>query len=470
MDRKPFLAVLSAVLAAGVVAGWQSGPGAGYPPASPPGPAAVQRTAADSEWYCSVGTAVTGGQAGGEIVLANAGASTLTGTVEIYGNQGGPSRSRAFSLPPWSRAVLGEQAVLGAPFVAATVVFDGSGGGADQEVVGPLGESVSPCATAPSSDWYFAAGTTQTGASLVTALFNPFPEDALADLSFSDGQGPSAPADFQGVFVPAHSLVTVDVGQHVVQTDDIATTVHARVGRLVASQLQLDAIGGQAGMSLVLGAPGPARRWYLPDGVVASGVSEAVHLYNPTGSQERVSVALDLAKGEAQPFEIPLAPGAESVLELAGQTRVPLNDPYDAVVTSAGGPVVAERTVVAASPSTRTGTAAMMGSLVPSRRWLLVAGGATPGQDEWLDIYDPGTRPAKVEVAYLNQGSLEPVPGLGAVVVPPGGRSALRLGDHIQLADLSIEVDAAVPVVVERDLYEVGSRGISIAIGDPISG
>ncbi|MHB1924989.1 MAG: DUF5719 family protein, partial [Acidimicrobiales bacterium] len=258
MSRRPVLTFVSVVLAAMAVAGWRLDSGAGYPAPGPAAVTTVQTSAVDQEWYCSVATAVSGGQAAGEIVLANSGGSTLTGTVTVYGNQAAAPASRAFSLPPWSRAVLGEQPVLNAPFVAATVVFHGGGGAAEQEISGPLGVSVTPCASRPSATWYFATGTTRPGASLVLALFNPFPENALADLSFSDPQGPSAPAEFQGIFVPSGGLVTIDVGQHVVQVNDIAATVRVRTGRLVASELQLDAIPNQSGLSLVLGAPAPA--------------------------------------------------------------------------------------------------------------------------------------------------------------------------------------------------------------------
>jgi len=469
MSRRPALTLVSVVLAVMAVAGWRLDSGAGFLAPTAPAVTTVMGSASDQEWYCSVATAVSGGQAAGEIVLANSGGSTLTGTVTVYGNQGQPPAARAFTLTPWSRAVLGEQPVLRAPFAAATVVFHGGGGAAEQEISGPLGVSVTSCASRPSAAWYFATGTTQPGASLVVALFNPFPENALADLSFADPQGLSAPAEFQGIFVPSGGLVTIDVGQHVVQVNDIATTVRVRVGRLVASELQLDAIPNQAGLSLVLGAPAPASTWYLPDGVEARGVSESLHLYNPSAGAAGVTIDLNLARGQAAPFQLSVPGGSEAVVDLAGQTRIPLDDPYDVVVRARGAPVVVERTVAAVSPSTRTGAASMLGAPAAARMWLMGAGGASQNQDEWIDIFDPGRRAATVTLSYLAGGSDPALAGLGTITVPAGGRSALRLGDHIQLADLSVLVASSVPVVVERDLYQVGSIGIAIALGEPVS-
>ena len=71
-------------------------------------------------------------------------------------------------------------------------------------------------------------------------------------------------------------------------------------------------------------------------------------------------------------------------------------------------------------------------------------------------------------VSYLDNGNLTRVPGLGSVRVPAGGRVALRMGDHLQLADLSVLVGSSEPVVVEEDLYQVGSIGLSTSLGEPL--
>lgn len=463
------LVLLALGLAALAVAGWRVGPAPDF--AAAPGSMAttVRHSALDQEWYCSVATAVDKGQAAGQIVLANSGSTNLTGVVTVYGNAGEAPGQRAFTLPPASRAVLGEQQVLSAGFVAATVVFRGGGGSAEQQISGPLGVSATPCATQPSGRWYFASGTTQPGSSLVLALFNPFPEDALANLSFDDPQGQTAPAEFQGIYVPARGLVSVDLGQHVVQVDDIATTVTVKVGRLVASELQLDARPKKAGLALLLGAPSPAPRWYLPDGVEATGVDEAVHMFNPGSAASQVTVDLRLARGVASPFKVLVGPGSEAVVDLAGQTRIPDNDPFDAIITARGSPIVVQRTVTATAPSSRTGASSMLGAPAAAASWMLPAGGATPGQDEWIDVFDPGRRPATVKVSYLNNGSRATIAGLSSVRVPAGGRLALRLGDHLQLADLSVVVSSSEPVVVEEDLYQVGSIGLSTSLGEPLA-
>ena len=51
-----------------------------------------------------------------------------------------------------------------APFVAAEVDLDGGLGVVEQVVSGSLGDSISPCASAASTNWYFAEGNTSKDA------------------------------------------------------------------------------------------------------------------------------------------------------------------------------------------------------------------------------------------------------------------------------------------------------------------
>src|SRR5205823_7807524 len=103
------------------------------------------------------------------------------------------------------------------------------GGGAAVEVAvaGPAGWSATACASSASQRWYLATGSTDRDASLSITLFNPFPDDAIVDLSFGTDQGPTAPAEFQGLIVPARGMLSVNVGDHVRRRLDVSTTVVA---------------------------------------------------------------------------------------------------------------------------------------------------------------------------------------------------------------------------------------------------
>ena len=62
--------------------------------------------------------------------------------------------------------------------------------------------AVGPCAREPSRHWFFADGTTERGAEEWLALFNPFGDNAIVDVSFLTEDGFQAPGETQAVVVP----------------------------------------------------------------------------------------------------------------------------------------------------------------------------------------------------------------------------------------------------------------------------
>ena len=95
------------------------------------------------------------------------------------------------------------------------MTIDGAGGAVEQEVDGALGASVTPCSSASSDHWYFAAGRTDTDATMLVSLYNPFPVEAIADLRFATDQGPTTPDAYQGVVVPARGSLVLNIGDRV---------------------------------------------------------------------------------------------------------------------------------------------------------------------------------------------------------------------------------------------------------------
>ena len=125
---------------------------------------------------------------------------------------------------------------------------------------GRSGGPSTPCATAGSSQWYFATGATLINASVGLSLLNPYPTDAVVDLSFTTDQGVEQPQEFQGLVVPPDGLLTVNLGDHLRRRQAIATTVTARSGRLVA--WKTDVVTPPARGEALLGTPGrPPARW-----------------------------------------------------------------------------------------------------------------------------------------------------------------------------------------------------------------
>jgi hypothetical protein len=467
--RGPALLVIAALLVVGVVADL-AGRSAASPHAAarPVMPTAAPANALSSTWYCPLATANAAGQASGTIVVTNPTKHRLSGTVTMYTVEGKQIKA-PISVAALSRQTMSESEHVQAPFVAAEVDLDGGLGVVEQVVSGSLGDSISACASMASTHWYFAEGNTSKDAVYLLSLFNPFPEDAITDLSFSTDQGRAVPDAFQGLVVPAHGVTVVNVGDHVRRRDEVSTTVSVRSGRVVASKLQTHSGGGHKGIALVLGAPQLGATWYFPDGYFIDGVAERYHVYNPGTKEATVQLDLALEQGAAEPFEVTVPPQARFTLTMSGESRVPKGDGHAVTAQSTNGvPVVVERTIDALAPAPRLGYTDLLGAQAAAAHWVLGAGGSTDTFDEWVVVLNSSRRTAHVSLTGLAAGQPLAIEGLQDVAIPPGRRHAFRMGDHVKRPDLPMVIDSDTPVVVERGMFRVGGLGMASSIGIPL--
>jgi hypothetical protein len=493
--RGAVLAAFAVLVAAGVAADRSAA--APHPPAVAAvasQPAAAPADAVSSSWYCAGATASQRGQAAGTVVISNPTGTRLTARVELLASGGGQESLAPTTVAPYSRTVVAEDPPGHPSWVGAVVVLDGGGAAVEQEVSGPLGTAATPCADRGSTRWYFPTGTTLRDATDVVSLLNPFPADAIVDLSFVTNEGAEAPLADQAVLVPAGSLVAVNLGDHLRRRQTIATMVTATAGQVVAWQTQLvtapasgtpvigqpapagysgmvDPAPPTAGAQLTLGAPAPATVWSWPDGVAGHGVNEEYVIFNPGSTAALLRLTYGSTAGGEQPLGFTVGPGSVRSIVTTSQPEVPSGAPHDASLVSTNGvPVVAERTVTAVSPSSRTGLGGLLGSTVTARRWLIGDGGGTRRHlDEWIIVQVPGTLPATVALDQVGPAGVRPLPGLGAIAVKAGQRVAVDITARLRGATAGpLVVIGSRPLVVERDLYGTGGTGISLALGVPL--
>jgi hypothetical protein len=430
-------------------------------------PTAPEPGALSSTWYCAGGTAQSGGAADATVLVGNPGTGELQAVVTVVPSEG-PRATRRVTVGPNSVESVRLQDVAKATYAAALVDIDGGSGVVEQEVAGALGSSASPCASSASEHWYFADGSTTRESTMVLVLFNPFPENAIADMSFATDQGRAVPRKLQGLVVPARTIVPVNVGDFVRRRETLATSVTVRTGRLVVSKLQLHDGGGRKGMALVLGAPSTGSQWRLADGYVNNGITERLAIFNPGDTEAHVDVEVTLEKGAAEPFQLTVPAKERITLEESKEPRIPKEDPFVLNVIRRSGPqVVVERTIDAVAPAPRTGFADTIASRRVSRRWFLASGSVSPTVDEWVVVHNPGRSPVRVSFAVLAGGQRLAVDGLQDVALGAGRFAAYRIGDHLQRPQTPMVVDATGPVVVERSTYRNGAIGFSISYGIP---
>ncbi len=432
------------------------------PTASPP-------DALTSTWYCPAGTAVPGGAAQNSIVVFNPTDRRLRGTVEIIGADA-QRATREIVVEPRTRRTDHAMEILRTTYVAALVQLDGGGAIVEHSITGPAGDAVGACASSASTRWYVPEGATTKAATLIYALFNPFPDDAIVDLSFSTEQGRLAPAAFQGVVVPAYGLVPLDVGSHVRRRAHVSASIRARRGRVVVEALQVHNGEGRKGVGLTLAAPRTTTSVVFPDGVAGNSRDEQLHLFNPNDTEAAVQLDLVLDSGEAQPFQLRVPARDRVSLGLAGESRVP-KDVGHAIVVSVSNkvPIVVGRTIDIGVAPNRSGYMSDIGATAAATHWGFAAGGSASTLDEWIAVLNESTAAVTVEVTGAINALLDPLPGLSGVTIPRGGRKVFRLSQHGGVPELPLVVNASGPVVVARSTYRIGGTGASSVIGTVLS-
>lgn len=489
--RFPVIVGVAAVLAAGGLADRSGGhPGPPPVPASQPVPVAAPASALSSSWFCAGATGTSNGPAAGQLVIANAGAVSLSARVRLVPSSGA-GRTESLVVAPRSSLTVDESLAAHPAWIGAVVDLDGGAAAVDQVVHGPLGQAATPCATAGSQQWYFASGQTLVNAADTMTLLNPYPTDAVVDMTFTTEQGVEAPGDFQGLVVPAGALLSVDLRSHLRRRQQIATTVRARTGRVVAWSTEVvsppssgeavlgapanpsnptsaDPAAPAAGVVVTLGAPSTGRMWTWPNGQAGNGLDERYVIYNPSTRTAKVSLSVVLDQGRAEPFSLTVGPRAVTTIVSDSEARIPPGAGHTASLRSTNGVgVVATRDLVAVPPSSLRGVADLPGARVAAASWLVPLA-ATGGRDA-LALLAPGPNPLDVTVYGWSAGREVPLPGLSGLTLAANERTVISLTAKDGSYRGPVVVRATGPLYVESDLAANGtSPGISLSTGVPL--
>ena len=431
-------------------------------------PTAAPDDALSSAWFCVGATATGGGAANGLVSVANPTGRPATGTVTVFPVEG-EVRAVPLSVGPNSVALVALADVVQAPYAAALVDLDTGQAAAELIVGGPLGSDATPCSSRASNRWYFADGVTAKDASLVLSLFNPFPEDAIVDLSFSTDQGRAAPSAFRPIVVPARTLVVRDIGEHVRRRAAVSTSVAVRTGRVVAAQTQTRTAAGAAGLSLSLGSPSLGRLWHFPNGVVSDGIAEHFAVFNPGPTEATVLFQMSLEEGVAEDFERTVPARGRVDVVLNEEVGVPRGVPHGATVRSLDAvPVVVSRTWAYSAPAPQGGRADTLGARRAATRWIFPAGGSAPGTVAYLIVANTGARAARVSVTGLVDGDAVALDGLQGLEVGAGRRLGVAVPGREVGTPMPLVVTATAPVVVQRDVFLAGRAGMWAGVGIPL--
>jgi len=468
--RTPVLVSVALLLAAGGVADRAQRPRATLPASVASRavmPTAAPGSALSSSWFCVGATAGEGSGADGVVHVANPTERAASGTVTVVPLAGQPVASPV-QVAPMSVTQVALRDLVQAPWAAAVVDLDIGQVAAELVVRGPSDSDATPCSSRASDRWHFADGATAKDAGLALSLFNPFPEDAIVDLSFSTDQGRAAPAAFRPIVVPARSLVVREIGDHVRRREAISTEVAVRTGRVVAAQTQTRAAAGKAGVSVSVGAPSLGTLWQFSAGVLADGVDEHYSVSNPGDREATLLFQLILDEGVAEDFERTVPARGRLDVVINEEVGVPRGVHHSLTVESLDGePVVVSRALGYVPPAGGPGRADTIGLRRSANRWLFTTAGPSEGDGEWLFVANTGATVARISVTGLDAGTALAVEGLQDKEVGPGRRAAFLVNEHVTRAALPLVVRSTSPVTVERGYY-LATGGIWVGPGIPL--
>jgi len=477
--RLPVLLVVAGCIA---VAAAFAISGNGAPPAPSTGgavaaiPTVAEPDAVSTSWYCAEGTGAPGGRADETILIANEGADDARAVVTVMpGGQNG-SESRRVGVPRGAQVRVPVSSVVqtaehpdeSGMIVGPGVVVEVFGGQSvvEHEIDGEADTAVGPCARQAGRDWYFAAGTTERGAEQNAALFNPFPDDAIVDLTFATDAGFLAPADLQAVVVPRHTRVTVPIANFVRRQAQVGVHVHVRTGRIVAEQSLVFTAENETrrGLTLSLGAPSPESSWSLPGMMPGDGASHVVLVANFDTSATEVEITPRFEdQSTARPQAVPVGGRSVGVFDVAAFAGSGTPVGVDVRTTRPPSAVVVEELAWWGPPAAGTGSATMLASPLGASAWTFSVGRPTPEAEGTISVVNPGSRRAKVTLQAYAPGGSDAPSDVDELTVPAGRQGRFDLGAAGVQPDQVVLVRSSVPVVAGRRI--LGPPGASLALG-----
>jgi len=434
-------------------------------------------------WYCGGATAGgDGGLAEMTLVMANDAPEGATAEVTfLTAKSGNETEPQVVEVPANGSAVLSASDVLTADWVGAIVEVRGGRVAVERQVRGPLGYDASPCSTAAANNWFVPSGTTVRGSELYLSFFNPFPDTASIDVSFSTESGPRSPRALRGLSIPGRTIRVVAVGKLVTDRQTVAARVQSRVGRIVVDRVQTyDGTGPQIttsngagevvtpapkGLVSAPASPVRAQRWVLTGSRISEGVRSQIAVYNPGSKVAEVDVVLGYQDpqrfSDIAPLELSIRPRQHVMVDLnTVEDLEPDSDVWIDVRSLDSQPVVVERVSVYGTPSEQVGVATQLASPVGARNWLVVQGGATQSSGGSVQVANPGPSDAQIKVFVLEKNNRRELTG-AATKLNANDRRVLDLEGAGEGA--TVIVEASHPVVVSSSQVQRSGLGISLS-------
>lgn len=346
---------------------------------------------------------------------------------------------------------------------------------ASTRLVEPVqGAGAAACTETASTAWYFAEGSSALDYDERLLIYNPFPDEAVVQVTLFGRKGDRTRANLSDIAVPAGGSVVVSLNEFVLRQQFLSTTVTATRGRVVVWRTLLATPENRAeGVQLSLGAPATAPEWYFPDGALDDGYEERLALLNPSEQEAVVTISLVTNRKTIQPpklleLRVPPESSRSVVLKDVVEGRQAELGTVGAVVRSTNEVgIVAERTVWYATGRLE-GVASEVGSAQAAPDWWLGPALVRP-QIDVVVVMNPGTANVRVTISFLRRfGDPLTAKRLTEIVVPRDARIRIPVDATTGGAPTVALVHATGPVVAERFAYSSAAADVAAVMGVPV--
>jgi hypothetical protein len=311
--------------------------------------------------------------------------------------------------------------------------------------------TVSLGATQPSQDWYFAEGYTAENFDTYVLLANPGDDAVHVWVHFFLDNGGTYE---YGLRIEPHSRFTVMVDSlPVVGATSFSMRVHAD-GPIVAERAMYFTKGYIQGGHASVGAPQPSHSWYFAEGCTRQFFQSYILVGNPGDLDTIVAIEYYL-NDTAVRYEYLVKARSRMTIPISSQGGLSGTDMAFSIYS--GEPIVAERSIYYDLDSHRGGHATM-GSPQASPTWYFAEGYTDGAFATYILLSNPSAAPAHVEVVFQRDD--------GAVfsrgyLISPQRRVTVNVDDMpgLERASFSTVVKSEVPVMAERAMYFVMTRG-----------
>jgi hypothetical protein len=228
-----------------------------------------------------------------------------------------------------------------------------SGGGVVAEEVANGGKAEVPCASAGTTRWFATGFDTLVGSSADLSLYNPTGTAAVMNVSVYTASGFSAPEAFQGVSVPAHAEIDLNLGQQIVNTSNIGVGV-----KVLRGALEIVGVQESSGtLSFDQGLYAKSQKAWFPNVTTAETATAAIRIANPNGATANVTINVRLGDYKVPPQTTTVAPYSTGLITItpnpaiaaAGYARLTLHSNVPVVTGLATG---TDKWIALTSPQT----------------------------------------------------------------------------------------------------------------------